>query len=317
MKLSIVAPIYNEEANVAELHRRILDVIQTYRYDAEIIFVNDGSTDRSLSVMKQLTPLTIVNLRKNFGQTAAMDAGFKEARGDYVVTIDGDLQNDPADIPRLILYCQEHNLDVVSGWRKTRRDPLLKRFFSRGAYVLRHLMINDGIHDSGCSLKIYRRAILEHLDLYGEMHRFIPAILKMKGYRIGELEVSHHPRANGVSKYGFARTFKGLLDMGSLWFWKKYAARPLHLFGGIGVFLFIVSALSGGRAVYEKIFLGQDLSDTFLTELSMFGFLIGIQFLVFGLLADILSKIYFSATKDVPYSVAEIIRNSAGSTDRS
>lgn len=309
MKLSIVAPIYNEEANVAELHRRIVDVITKYRYDAEIVFVNDGSTDRSLSIMKKLTPLTIVNLRRNFGQTAAMDAGFKEARGDCVVTIDGDLQNDPADVPRLIEYLKEHNLDVVSGWRKTRHDPLLKRVFSRGAYMLRRLIINDGIHDSGCSLKVYRRITLEHLDLYGEMHRFIPAVLKMRGYRIGELAVSHYPRTNGVSKYGFARTFKGLLDIGSLWFWKKYAARPLHLFGGIGIFLFIISVLSGGRAVYEKIFLGQDLSDTFLTELSMFGFLIGVQFLVFGLLADMLAKIYFSQTNNTPYSVKEIIEN--------
>jgi len=259
--------------------------------------------------MKTLSPLKIINFRKNFGQTAALDAGLKEARAEYVITMDGDLQNDPVDIPGMIEYLEQNDLDIVSGWRRKRYDSFSKRFISRGAHLLRRMIINDGIHDSGCSLKVYRQECLAGLDLYGEMHRFIPALLKIKGYSIGEIVVSHHPRVSGETKYSYSRAIKGFLDMLSVWFWKKYSSRPLHLFGTVGFILIFMSLVSGGRAVYGKLVHGFDLSNTVLTEFSMFGFLMGIQFLVFGLLADMLSKVYFSRTKDAPYSIEKIIEN--------
>lgn len=256
--------------------------------------------------MKELSPLKIIDFRKNFGQTASMDAGFKAARGKYIVTMDGDLQNDPADIPKLMAYLEEHDLDVVSGWRKNRHDSFSKKFFSRGANLLRKIIVNDGIHDSGCSLKIYRSMCFEGLDLYGEMHRFIPALLKIKGYSIGEVEVKHHPRVSGKSKYGYARILKGFLDMLSVWFWDKYSNRPLHLFGAIGAFLVLISFVAGLWVVYQKIAFGYDLSDTFMTTLAMLGFLTGIQFLVFGVIADMLAKTYFSEKKDTAYAIKEV-----------
>jgi len=275
----------------------------------EIIFVNDGSEDNTLANLKKLSPIKIINFRKNFGQTAALDAGIKTSKGKYIATLDGDGQNDPDDILKLLEKLKQENLDAVSGWRKNRHDPLLKRAASCCMFIIRRLFINDGVHDSGCTLKVYRQECFNHVDLVGEMHRFIPALLKIKGFKIGELEVKHHPRLSGKTKYNWKRGIKGNLDIISIWFWKKYANRPLHLFGGFGSFLIIVSIIAGGWAIYLKIFKGLDLSDTVLIDLAMFGFLIGIQFFVFGLLADILSKSYFASTKDEVYDIKEIIEN--------
>jgi len=309
MKISIVAPIYDEEHNIQPLHAQIVEVMEANRYDYEIIFVNDGSSDGSLRVMKGLRPLTVINFRKNFGQTAALDAGMKLASGDYVVTLDGDLQNDPHDIPKMIAYLEEHDLDMVSGWRKNRRDPLVKRIVSRTANLLRKILVKDGIHDSGCTLKVYRKESLENLDLYGEMHRFIPALLKMRGFTVGEVVVRHHPRVADRTKYGFARTLKGFLDMLSIGFWNKYSSRPLHLFGGAGVLLLFISIPAGLRAVYLKMYAGVDLTNTFHSYLALFGFLMGIVFIAFGLLADMLSKVYFSQENNSPYTIKEVIEN--------
>jgi len=308
--LSVVVPVYNEQDNIAYLYNKIFSVCERIGRPYEIIFINDGSTDNTLNELKKLSPIKIINFRKNFGQTAAMDAGFKEARGFYIAPMDGDGQMDPNDIPRMIEKLEEENLDVISGWRKRRHDKILKRLSSRSAFLLRRLLINDGIHDSGCTLKIYKKECFEHIDLAGEMHRFIPAILKIKGYKIGEIEVNHFPRNAGKTKYSWSRGIKGVLDMVSVWFWKKYANRPLHLFGSIGIILIIVSLLAGLLAIYQRIFLGQDLSDTALTILSMFGFFIGIVFFVFGLISDMLSKNYYASTKDTIYDIKEIIENS-------
>src|SRR3989338_3170683 len=304
--VSVLIPICNEAENLKQLHEEILYVCRGLKRQFEIIFINDGSTDTSLSVMKTLTPLTIINFQKNFGQTAAIDAGIKAAKGEVVVIMDGDLQNDPKDIPALLSELGK-GFDVISGWRKQRKDSLSKRFVSRVAYGLRKFLIDDGIHDSGCSLKAYRRHCFETIDLFGEMHRFIPAVLKLKGFRIGEVEVTHRPRVHGMSKYGWKRTVKGFLDMISVWFWKKFANRPLHLFGGVGLMLVFFSCLVALVVVYRKFFLAIDLSETVLTEMAMFGFLGGIQFLVFGLLADILSKTYYASSRDRSYVIREVI----------
>ena len=246
-------------------------------------------------------------MRANFGQTAAMDAGIKAASGFYLATLDGDGQNDPAEIPKLIEKLEMDDLDVVSGWRKNRKDTFMKKFSSKCAAFIRKLLINDGIHDSGCSLKVYKSECFKGVTLYGEMHRFIPAILKIKGFKIGEMVVNHRPRTTGKTKYNWKRGIKGILDMFSVWFWKKYANRPLHLFGGLGILLIFISFISGLLAVCKKIFLDQDLSDTALTELSMFGFFTGIMFFIFGLLADILSKNYFAIHNEEAYSIKEVI----------
>ena len=305
--LSVIVPVYNEEGAVAGLYQEILDVCQKINKPFEIIFVNDGSSDRTLDVLKSLSPIKIINLRANFGQTAAMDAGIKAASGFYLATLDGDGQNDPAEIPKLIEKLEMDDLDVVSGWRKNRKDTFMKKFSSKCAAFIRKLLINDGIHDSGCSLKVYKSECFKGVTLYGEMHRFIPAILKIKGFKIGEMVVNHRPRTTGKTKYNWKRGIKGILDMFSVWFWKKYANRPLHLFGGLGILLIFISFISGLLAVCKKIFLDQDLSDTALTELSMFGFFTGIMFFIFGLLADILSKNYFAIRNEEAYSIKEVI----------
>lgn len=304
--LSIIVPVYNEAESVEGLHREIVEVLKSLNRDYEIIFVDDGSTDNTFSKLKKLSPIKIIRFRKNFGQTAALDAGIKYAGGGYLIMLDGDGQNDPQDILRLIDYLEKNELDVVSGWRRARRDPWLKKLASRSANLVRKILLDDGIHDSGCTLKIYRRECFDHVDLVGEMHRFIPALLKIKGFKIGEIAVNHRPRLKGKTKYNWTRGIRGILDIFSVWFWKKFAARPLHLFGSIGVLLLLVSTAAGLIAAYQRIFRGLDLSDTALTDLALFGFLTGIQFFVFGLLADIMSKSYFSVTRDRIYDIKEI-----------
>lgn len=305
--LSVIVPVYNEGEAVTRLHQEILDVCQRLGQSFEIIFINDGSKDNTLDVLRTLRPIKIVALRRNFGQTAAMDAGIKAAKGRYLATLDGDGQNNPSDIPKLIAKLEAENLDVVSGWRKNRQDTVSKRYSSLVAAFVRKFLINDGIHDSGCSLKIYKRECFDKVNLYGEMHRFIPAVLKIKGFRIGEEVVDHRPRTTGTTKYNWKRGVKGVLDMVAVWFWQKYASRPLHLFGGLGVLLMVMSLISGFFALVLRIFYHHDLSDTAWTMLSMFGFFSGLLLFVFGLISDMLSKIYFGSTHDAAYDVCEVI----------
>ena len=304
-KLSVVVPVYNEEGNVARLHGEIKSVCEENRYDYEVIFVDDGSTDGTFEAAKNLSPLKFVQFRRNFGQTAAMDAGIHASAGGYIVTMDGDCQNDPRDIPRLVEALESGGLDVVSGWRKDRKDKLGKRFVSRVANFLRGILINDGIHDSGCSLKIYRRECFEHLTLYGEMHRFIPAILQIKGFKIGEIVVNHRPRMQGRTKYDWRRSMKGFIDMISVWFWNKFAVRPLHLLGGMGLFSI---GIGGVASLYTVcLFLrGWNLSGTVWPVLSAFFLLTGIQLFISGLLADILSKTYYGTTRDRSYLIKNV-----------
>lgn len=309
MEYSVVVPLYNEEGNVELLHARICETLQKMGKSFEIIFIDDASTDSTVEKAKKLSPLSFIVFRKNAGQTAAMDAGIKAAQGKYIITLDGDLQNDPADIPGMVSYLEENGYDVVSGWRKNRKDPFMKRFISRGAYMLRQFLLKDGIHDSGCSLKIYKRECFETLDLYGEMHRFIPALLRMRGYSIGEYVVTHHPRVAGVSKYNWRRTIKGFLDMFSVWFWQKYLGRPLHFLGSLGIMFFVVGFLASSIALFQKFFLARDLSDTMLSPLAMFCFFFGIQFVLLGIIFDILSKMYFKVSKETPYNIRLNIKN--------
>lgn len=307
--ISVVVPIYNEEGNVEELHKEIKAVCETNHYEYEIIFINDGSSDKTSTKCRKLRPLKYIRLRRNSGQTAAMDAGIKAAKYDYIVTMDGDRQNDPADIPAMLEYLIENDYDVVSGWRKDRKDTFMKRFVSRGANLLRYLLVHDGIHDSGCSLKVYRRECFKGVNLYGEQHRFIPAILKIKGFTVGEFVVHHRPRVSGRTKYNWKRTIKGFLDMISVWFWNKYATRPLHLLGGMGMICF---GIGGGCGIWSIVLFAMGrkmLNNIFPPIFTIFFITIGILLFVFGLMSEILIKIYFGVHVDTSYNIKETWEN--------
>lgn len=307
--VSVVVPLYNEEGNVAELHREIKEVCEENHYDYEIIFINDGSTDHTDEICRSLKPVKYICMRQKFGQTAAMDAGMKAAVKDYIVTMDGDLQNNPADIPQMFAYMKEHDVDVVSGWRKNRKDSLMKRFISRGANALRYLIIHDGIHDSGCSLKLYKRECFRGVNLYGEQHRFIPAILKIRGFRIGEVVVDHRARVSGKSKYNWHRTIKGFLDMISVWFWNKYASRPLHLMGAGGL-LFVFLGIGCGIWSVVLFCMGYKMSDNMIPPiLTVFFIIMGLLMFVFGLMSEILMRIYYGVQVGTPYHIKEVIEN--------
>ena len=306
--LSVVVPLYDEEGNVQELHKRILKACQAIGKPFEIIFVDDGSKDGTVKNCAGLSPLTLIKFRKNFGQTASFDAGIKQAQGEIIIMMDGDLQNDPADM-KLLLAKIEEGFDVVAGWRWQRKDSLGKKIFSRTANLLRKILIQDKIHDSGCSLKAYRRACFEDMDLFGEMHRFIPALLELQGYSVGEVKVSHHHRTSGVSKYNWKRAMKGFVDMISIWFWRKYSNRPLHLFGGTGI---VFAGLGFAILIWmgiEKIFFGYPIATRNWPLVGVFFVLVGIQLFVFGLLADIMLKNYYKGQGKMNYNIKEIIQN--------
>jgi len=304
--LSVVVPLYNEEGNARELHNRIKDACQNLGKGFEIIFVDDGSTDDTAKNCQGLSPLKLIKFRKNFGQTAAFDAGIKAAKGEIIITLDGDLQNDPADI-KLLLDEMDKGFDVVSGWRFARKDTFMKKFFSRTANLLRKILIQDHIHDSGCSLKAYKRECFRDVDLFGEMHRFIPAILQLQGYKVGEVKVSHHPRIHGKTKYNWRRGIKGFVDMISVFFWRRYASRPLHLFGGGGIILSFIGGIILVWMAVEKIFYGASLSEKIWPTIGTFLILVGIQLFVFGLLADIMIKNYYKNHGRMNYTIKEVI----------
>ena len=305
MKISIVVPVYNEEGNVQELHQQIKKSCESLNKAYEIIFVDDGSTDKTVELCQGLSPLKLIKFRRNFGQTAAFDAGIKEAKGEVIITMDGDLQNDPADIG-LLLEEIEKGYDVVSGWRWKRKDSFSKKFFSRGANLLRKILIQDHIHDSGCSLKAYKRECFHSVDLFGEMHRFIPAILEMQGYKVSEVKVNHRARIHGVTKYNWKRAIKGFVDMISIWFWRKFANRPLHLFGGTGIILSLTGFLILTWMAVEKIFFGASLAEKIWPLVGIFFVLMGVQLFISGLLADILIKNYYKEQGKMNYTVKEV-----------
>ncbi|HBB37170.1 MAG: hypothetical protein UX02_C0002G0377 [Candidatus Moranbacteria bacterium GW2011_GWC1_45_18] len=306
--ISVIVPLYDEEGNVRELHQKIVEACRGLGKTLEIIFIDDGSTDKTNEICRALSPLKLITFRKNFGQTAAFDAGIKNSSGEIIITMDGDLQNDPADI-KLLLDKLSEGYDVVAGWRKNRQDSFMKNLASRAANIARKFLINDGIHDSGCSLKAFKRECFDDLDLYGEMHRFIPALLKVQGFKVAEVPVSHHSRKSGVTKYNWKRGVKGIVDMISVWFWKKYANRPLHLFGAGGLGIFFLGILSGAALVTARVFYAVPMSNKIWPLIAVFLVLMGIQLFIFGLLADIAVKNYYKTQGKMNYKIREIIEN--------
>jgi glycosyltransferase involved in cell wall biosynthesis len=306
--VSFIIPVYNEVENVERLHQELLSKADQLGVPYEIIMVDDGSTDGTYQKLKKLTPATIIRMRGNFGQTSAIDAGIKASQHPYIVTMDGDLQNDPADVHALITHLEDNEFDVVSGWRRKRKDPLSKKIISRGANLMRSMLVEDGIHDSGCTLKVYKRECFDNLSLYGEMHRFIPALLKMRGFQIGELEVNHRARAAGKTKYNLRRTVKGFVDMIAIWYWNRYAMRPFHFLGTIGIIILLLSFSSGIITLIE-FFQGQDMSETFWPMITLLLFLIGVQFFILGFISDMLMKTYYGQSGQSAYTIKEVVEN--------
>ncbi len=305
---SFIAPMLNEEGNVRELHRQIVAVAEKLGKPYEIIFIDDGSTDRTAEIARKLSPLTLIELRRRFGQTAGLDAGIKAARGEILCTMDGDLQDDPAEIPKLLAKLDE-GYDVVASWRYNRRDSFFKRFVSRTADKLRKILLNDTIHDSGCQLRVYRRACFDGVDLFGEMHRFIPALLELDGWRVAEVKVKHRPRVHGVTKYNWRRSIKGLTDMVAMWFWQRYRSRPIHFFGGAGLAAIAIGSMVLFWMFIEKVFLGASIADRIWPLVGLFFILAGIQLFIFGILADIAMRDYYHARKRMNYTIKRITRN--------
>ena len=308
MKLSIITPIYNEEETIRPLVEKISDVCEREKYDFEIILVDDGSTDLSAEVMKEMSEddprVKAVHFQRNFGQAAAMSAGFDYATGDLIVTIDADLQNDPKDIPRLIAKMDE-GYDIVSGWRKGRMDNILRIIPSVIANKMIKWTTGVDLHDIGCTLKVYRKSIVQNIKLYGDLHRFVPILGHRVGAKIAEIEVQHHPRRHGVSKYGMGRILRVIFDLFTIKFLLTFSTRPMHFFGYISMVLSIGALLSGGYAVYMKWFTPrqQDLSDNPLLYLTVLLIIVAVQFLATGLLAEINLRTYHESEGGVPYIV--------------
>ncbi|CAG0950922.1 MAG: glycosyltransferase group 2 family protein [Candidatus Methanoperedens nitroreducens] len=309
--ISVVVPFYNEEDNIEPLHAQLSDVLKSLNREHKIIFVDDGSTDNTfknmLKAREKDTNVRIIKFRKNFGQTAALKAGFDHAEGNITISMDGDLQNDPADIPKLIEKIGKEDYDVVCGWRADRKDTFSKKITSKFANMLRKLTTNSKIHDSGCTFRAYRNGCVKNLDLYGETHRYIPAMLSWKGYRIGEVKVKHHPRKYGKTKYGLLRLGKGFLDLIVISFWQKFSARPIHVFGGLGLLLGISGVLLGGYMGIERLFFGKGLSDRPLFLLAVLMVIIGVQFVVSGILADIMLKVYYGQNERKNYLIERVV----------
>ncbi len=308
MRLSVVIPFFNERENIVKLHEELLATVREIGFDYELIYVNDGSTDGSEQVFSELQECTVITLLRSYGQTAALSAGFGVVTGDVVATLDGDLQNDPSDLHGMLQFMDNNKLDMLVGWRKRRHDGWDKKIPSLIAFGIRQALLHDGIHDAGCGIKVFRRSVLDGLELYGEMHRFFVSIVKVRGYRVGEYVVNHRPRKYGKSKYSWKRGVKGFLDMVAVAFWGKYSARPLHLLGGVGIVVICVSFVTLFVSVFH-VFTDFGLWDT--QRWIIFSFLmftLGIQLIVSGLIADIVVRGYFAASGKTGYIIREVTK---------
>ena len=310
MTLSIVIPLFNEEENIKELHEKLKKTLDPLKKEYEILFVDDGSTDKTLSILEEIQAhdkhVLVLSLRRNFGQTAAFAAGFDFARGDVIFTMDGDLQNDPADIPKLLELMKDN--DLVSGWRKKRKDPFLtRRLPSRIANWLISNVTGVKLHDYGCSLKAYRRDVIKNLKLYGEMHRFIPAVASWYGVRIAEVETVHYPRLKGSSKYGISRTIKVVLDLITVKFLQSFSTKPIQFFGPVGMFSGMLGFLVSVYLTVDKIVFNHDIGGRPLLLFGALLIIVGIQLIGMGLLGEMIVRVYHESQRKPIYVIKKIL----------
>jgi glycosyltransferase involved in cell wall biosynthesis len=309
MDISIIVPFYNEEENVVPLFDSIKDVLSKTKKVFEMIFVDDGSTDGTFRKLSEIADrdlrVKIISFKRNFGQTAAMAAAIDHSSGEIIIPMDGDLQNDPRDIPRLLEKLEE-GYDVVSGWRKKRKDRRFSRILpSLVANKIISLIGGVPLHDYGCSLKAYRRDVIQDVRLYGEMHRFIPIYAVWHGARVAEIEVNHRPRGHGRSKYGIGRTYKVILDMIVVKFLGQYVQKPIYVFGGLGLLSILGGFLAGLWAIYLKYVKGTSFIQTPLPQLFVLLFVLGFNAILLGLLAEISTRIYYETQHKRTYLIRE------------
>ena len=308
--VSIIIPLYNEEENISDLYSEVTSVLDKNNIDAEVILVDDGSKDKTVEKLKAIAAgdsrIVVAELRRNFGQTAAMACGIELAKGDVIITLDGDLQNDPAEIPRMLEGIAE-GYDLVAGWRKDRQDAMLSRKIPS---MLANKLISKAtkvqLHDYGCTLKAMKSEVAKNIKLYGEMHRFIPALAAEVGASIKEIPVNHRARTKGVSKYGISRTFRVILDLITVKFYLGYSTRPLHLFGMAGLGCGVVGGLTLALIIFQRIFLSIPAGSRPLLALSVLLILVGVQFLCFGLLAEMLVRTYHESQSKKVYTVRAV-----------
>ena len=309
--ISIVIPAKNEEGNILPVYTEVSSVLKKLKLDYEIIFINDGSTDSSLKKMVSLhekdSKVKVIDFYKNFGQSAAMQAGFDYATKDLVCYIDSDLQIDFSELPLFLKEIADGS-DAVVGWRHKRKDSFMKTFTSKFARTMRHFFLGTELHDYGCPFKVFRRECLKDLDLYGEMHRYIPPMLRWKGYKTTEVKISHKPRIHGKTKYGLTRVYRGFLDMLVVWFWQKYSFRPLHIFGGLGIVSIILGFLLGLALIFLRLQGRISLIDSIFPLFAVFLVMCGIIFFCFGIISDILVRTYYKTGKIKNYNARKIYK---------
>ena len=316
LRISVVIPLYNEEETIPHLYRALNEALEAYGEPYEIIIVDDGSTDNSYALMRELSQRNphyhLIRLRRNFGQTPAFSAGFDYASGEVIITMDADLQNDPADIPLLMAEIDK-GYDIVSGWRKDRQDRFLDRKLPS---MIANRLISDvtdvRLHDYGCSLKAYRRDLLQHVHLYGQLHRFIPALAGQVGGKITEIPVNHRARRFGTSKYGIGRTVRVVLDLVTVWFLGSYATRPIHVFGTMGLLSASAGIVIGLYLTFLKLAMHQDIGARPMLLLAVLLVVIGVQLITMGLLGEMVIRTYHESQNKPIYFVREIVHGQAG-----
>lgn len=304
-KVTILIPLFNEEESLHPLYKAIKESLNKIECDQEILFVDDGSTDRSINILRELAgkdnKVKFISFRKNYGKSAALHVGFKAATGNAVITMDADLQDDPDEIYHLISKLEE-GFDLVSGWKKKRFDPFIKKQSSKFFNYVTRVLTGIKIHDFNCGLKAYRKDVVKNVEVYGELHRYIPVLASHQGFRVTEIPVKHHPRRYGKTKFGISRFFKGFVDLITVLFNTRYITRPMHLFGFLGAMSFLVGFLVNAYLTYEKLFLDKAIGNRPMLFLGMLLIIVGAQFFSVGLLGEILVHNF---SKDREYSIKE------------
>jgi len=307
VKISVVVPLFNEEESLVELYEQLSKAVCSLEKPIEFLFVDDGSTDASMQVLTELhkkdPQVRVVQFRRNYGKSAALGLGFKEARGELIVTLDADLQDEPHEIPNLVKKL-EQGFDLVSGWKKIRKDPFIKRNTSKLFNFVTRKMTGLRIHDMNCGLKVYRREVTDTVNVYGQLHRFLPVLAQWQGFKVGEVVVKHNPRKYGKTKFGASRFIAGFFDLMTVLFITRYTKRPLHLFGLIGLSSFIVGVGISGYLAVERLFFGQYLSDRPLLFLGILAIVVGVQFVSIGLLGEMITE---SRKDNTDYSIKKTL----------